>query len=421
MKNIFKLALPILFLLFLIKPAMAAPEKSIYFFHAIGCPHCVAEEKFLEKMEVKYPELNVERYEVGKSLENAKLLSKVGQELKINIRGVPVTVIGDKNVIGYFDDEITGAKIESLINNYLDCGHCLDVVKTVINEENEKIADFNNCRHGCDLTDEECMHDCGCVADTVKKEPKQEKVNIPFFGERYAKDFSLPILTIVIGILDGFNPCAMWVLLFLISLLLNMKDRKKMWILGSVFIFTSGFVYFLFLAAWLNLFLFISFISFIRYAIALVAVGSGIYHIREFFINKSGTCKVTKGEGQQKVFAKLKKIVSSDSFWFSFFGIILLAGAVNLVELVCSAGLPAVYTQVLALSDLSIWQYHGYLILYIFFFTLDDIIVFFIAMTTLKMTFINSKYSRFSSIIGGIIMVIIGILLVFMPSFLMFG
>lgn len=400
MRNIFKFALPILFLLFLIQPVMAEEEKSIYFFHSIGCPHCEDEEKFLEKIEEKYPLLNIEKYEVSKNLENTELLINVGKELGINIRGVPVTIIGDKNVIGYFDDKSTGAQIETLIKNYLECDNCPDVVKAVIEKNNEKIQNSN---------------------DLEKKESEQEKINIPFFGERYAKDFSLPILTIVIGILDGFNPCAMWVLLFLISLLLHMKDKKKMWILGSTFIIASGFVYFLFLAAWLNIFLFIRYVSFIRYAIALVALGSGIYHVREFFINKAGTCKVTKGESQQKIFTKLKKIVSSDSFLFSLFGIILLAGAVNLVELFCSAGLPAVYTQVLALSDLPIWQYYGYLVLYIFFFILDDIVVFFIAMTTLKMTFINSKYSRYSGIIGGIIMIIIGLLLAFMPGVLMFG
>jgi len=110
----------------------------------------------------------------------------------------------------------------------------------------------------------------------------------------------LPILTIVIAGLDGFNPCAMWVLIFLISLLLGMENKKKMWLLGSSFIVTSAAVYFLFLAAWLNLFLFLGFLIWIRVIIGIVAIGSGVYHLREWYVNKSGLCKVTGQERKTK-------------------------------------------------------------------------------------------------------------------------
>ena len=110
-----------------------------------------------------------------------------------------------------------------------------------------------------------------------------------------------------------------------------------------------------------------------------------------------------------------------DNFLIALVGIVLLAAAVNLVELVCSAGLPAVYTQVLILSGLPAWQYYVYLLLYIIFFMLDDLFVFFIAMSTLKMAFISAKYTRYSNAIGGILMLIIGILLIFRPDWLFFG
>ena len=248
-----------------------------------------------------------------------------------------------------------------------------------------------------------------------------EKINLPIIGEIETRDFSLPVLTVLIAGLDGFNPCAMWVLLFLISLLLGMEDKKRMWILGTAFIVSSAFVYFLFMSAWLNLFLFLGFVLWVRVVIGLVALVAGGYNLKEYFTNKAGVCKVTSGKKRQKVFEKLKNIIYEKQFWLALVGIIILAFAVNLVELICSAGLPAVYTQILALTPMAKWQYYAYLGLYIFIFMLDDLLVFFVAMTTLQITGMTTKYTRVSHLIGGILMLVMGILLLFKPEWLMFG
>ncbi|MEJ2347937.1 MAG: hypothetical protein P8Y17_01915 [Patescibacteria group bacterium] len=248
-----------------------------------------------------------------------------------------------------------------------------------------------------------------------------ETLKVPLLGDINTENLSLPLLSVVIGILDGFNPCAMWTLIFLISLLLGMKDKKRMWILGSTFIATSAFVYFLFLSAWLNFFLVLGFVFWIRVAIGLVALGAGIYSLRDFYVNREGGCKVTDSENRKKTLDKLKNITHKRKFIAAFFGIILLAFAVNLIELVCSAGLPAVYTQVLSLNDLPTLKYYLYILIYIFFFMIDDLFVFIVAMVTLHAVGIQTKYARFSRLIGGIIMVIIGILLLFKPELLMFG
>jgi hypothetical protein len=225
----------------------------------------------------------------------------------------------------------------------------------------------------------------------------------------------------VLGAIDGFNPCAMWALLFLISLLLGMKDRKRMWILGTAFIFTSALVYFTFMAAWLNLILFIGIVAWVRIIIGLIALLGGGYNLKEYFTSPAGVCKVSGGDKKQKFFEKLKDVTKQKNFYIALGGIVVLAFAVNLIELICSAGLPAVYTQVLALSDLSILQYYLYLLFYVFIFMLDDLIVFIIAMKTLEVTGFTAKYSKWSHLIGGILMIAIGLLLIFRPELLMFG
>lgn len=246
-------------------------------------------------------------------------------------------------------------------------------------------------------------------------------LEVPLVGGIDIQNLSLPLLSVVVGLIDGFNPCAMWALIFLITLLLGMKNKKRMWILGITFIATSAFVYFLFLSAWLNFFLILGFALWIRIIIGLVALGAGIYNLRDYHLNRDAACKVEKGEQKQKIFGKLKKITQEQKFLLALFGIILLAFAVNLVELVCSAGLPAIYTQILSLSKLSPWQHYGYILIYVFFFMLDDLFVFAVAMITLQVVGIQTKYARISRLVGGILMLIIGILLLFKPEFLMFG
>ena len=244
-------------------------------------------------------------------------------------------------------------------------------------------------------------------------------LNLPFIGEFETASVSLPILTILFGALDGFNPCAMWVLLFLISLLLNMKNRKRMWILGSAFIITSAFVYFLFMVAWLNLLIFLGFLKWVRIVIGLVALASAFYNLKKWYKNRPG-CPAAKNEKRRKIFEKIRSIVGRKQFLLALGGIILLAFAVNLVEVLCSAGLPVVYTQILTLNDIASGQYYLYLLLYILVFLLDDLIIFIVAMVTLRAVGLTSKYTRASALIGGVLMLLIGLLMIFKPAWLMF-
>lgn len=411
-KTFLAVALTALLAFIIVIPAQADPQKSvnIYFFYGDGCPHCGKEELFLDKLERDFPELTVNRYEVWYSQENQDLLSKLASQLDIKTSGVPITLINGEAVYGYLNAQTTGVEIKRLVQDCL-ASSCPDPVADVIADREPSTKGLTT------VADDPSTPSARTIADALP-----ENITIPWIKVQIkTENLSLPVLTIVIAALDGFNPCAMWVLLFLINLLLQMKDRRRMWILGTAFLITSAAVYFLFLAAWLNALLYVGFIIWIRVAIGLVALASGGYHLREYFTNKNAACKVTKPQRRQKIFGRLKEIVSRRSFWLALGGIILLAGAVNLVELICSAGLPAVYIQVLALTNLPRWQYYLYLLLYIFIFLIDDLIVLLIAMVTLKATGLTGKYSRWSSLVGGILMLIIGLLLLFKPEWLMFG
>jgi len=402
-----KIAKPFLFLIIIITIFSATPilaqnnfsasgeEVNVYFFWAHGCPHCSNQKPFLEKLERKYSNLKVRSFEVTGNKESVDLLKKVGEKLNVGVSGVPFTVVGSHYFVGWHDERTTGASIEEAVRCALQNG-CMDIVGALTTS----------------ITS---------VQKPYEKGSAPEKIKLPILGEIETKKFSLPILTILIAGLDGFNPCAMWVLLFLITLLLGMKDKKKMWILGIAFIASSAFAYFLFMSAWLNLFLFLGFISWIRIVVGFAALCAGGYNLKEYFTNKAGVCKVTGDEKKQKIFEKLKIIIQKKQFWIALGGIIILAFAVNLIELICSTGLPVIYIQILTITQLVKWQYYFYLLLYIFVFMLDDLFVFFVAMTTLRMTGVTSKYTHISRLVGGIIMLIMGILLIFRPEWLMFG
>lgn len=391
-----------LFLLinFLPSPSQASTKPvDVYFFYGDGCPHCAEEQEILNfYSQNKYRDkIKIHQFEVYYNINNANLLVALAKEYKISSSGVPVIFIGEETFIG-FGRGYTEIKIENAIENCLASGTCVDPINKIAPVEKKE-------------------------KENIKKENGKEefKLDYPIIRNINLNKLSLPILTIILAAIDGFNPCAMWVLLFLISLLLGMEDKRRMWLIGVTFIVASAATYFLFLAAWLNLFLFIGYIQLIRIAIGILAIVAGAIHLKDYLTLQEGVCKVTNQGERQKIFDKLKQILKSKYLLLSLIGVIILAFVVNLVELVCSVGLPAIYTNILSLSNLSNWQYYAYLLLYIFVFLLDDILIFVIAMITLQITGLTGKYTRYSNLVGGLLILIIGILLIFKPSLLMFG
>ena len=379
------------------QPASAADKPvTVYLFWTDGCPHCLHEKEFLAALERRDQAIKVVALEVSGSRENLELLQKVGKLLQADVSGVPFTVIGNQYVIGWQDESTTGRAIETAIGEARSRG-APDLVAGLL------AAPGPSLPGGAD------------------KAAVPETLTLPVFGQVNLKYLSLGAITVIIGALDGFNPCAMWVLIFLINLLLGMEDRRKMWVLGSAFIIASGAVYFLFMTAWLNILVFLGFIFWIRIIIGCVALLAGGYNLKEYWTDVSGACTLSQGARRQRTMDRLKAVISTRKFWLALGGIVLLSFLVNLVELICSAGFPVVYLQILSLTPMPFWQYYLYLLLYIVIFMLDDIIVFVVAMITLQLMGVTTRYKRLSNLIGGVLMLLIGLLLIFKPGWLMFG
>lgn len=423
MKKILKFL--IVFAVFLLLPVSAkADEKviNIHLFYGNGCPHCAAEEEFLSDYLKDRTDVKLYKYEIWYDSHNQELLSKVQKEMgTTNKNGVPFTVIGKKTIVGYADG-VTDEQIKDAINYYLNndyrdyAGEITGKVKK--NEVKEDtIKDESK-------TEDKKENKIEKADDTKDSNQTDENVTVPVLGKINAKKVSLPILAVVLGFVDGFNPCAMWILIFLITMLFNMKDRKKMWILGLTFILTSGIVYLMFMLAWLNLATFISKIAFIRLLIAVIALVVGLINVYKYIDSlkkKDEGCDVVDKKDRKKIMEKIISITHEKKFIIALLGIMVLAASVNIIELMCSIGIPLLFTQILAMNNLSTFSYMIYMFIYIFFFLIDDIVIFVISMVTLKVTGLSTKYTKYSHLIGGIIMLIIGLLLIIKPELLMFN
>lgn len=374
-------------------------EITLYLFHGDGCPHCADEKAFLETIEDKYPNLKIDKYEVWYNQENSKLLQKVAEAFEITRTGVPTTIIGDTVLIGFGDS--TGSKIERAIQFY---------------QENDYVDQVERIKNGS-FTKEE-------VKDDFKKdeEKKDEEltIKVPFFGNVNLKNVSLGSASVIIGLIDGFNPCAMWVLLFLISVLIGMKDKKRMWALGIAFLLTSALVYLLIMLSWITIAVKITTVIWIRNIIAIVALIGAIVNIKAFAQSQKSGCHVVDDKKRKKIFNKIKRFTSEKSFILALLGVMGLAISVNLVELACSAGLPLVFSELLAINNVSSFMKFMYTLLYVVFFLIDDLIVFIIAMLTMQVAGISTKYNKYSHLLGGLVMFIVGVLLLFKPEWLMF-
>lgn len=379
-------------------PALAAPVD-VYFFWREGCPHCEKEKVFLQKLQAADAAVRVHEFEILRSKANRALLIQVGRTLNADITSVPVTVIGDRIFIGYLNDAVTGQQLRDRVQ-VCATAVCPDSVNKLLQETTPG-------KPG--------------KAETDAPSSLPASLQLPLLGAISTKDLSLPLITIILAAVDGFNPCAMWTLVFLLGLLIGMTDKKRMWTLGTAFIVASAGVYFLFMAAWLNVLLFLGMIVWVRLAIGGVALAGGVYYLRQYLSRKDDVCEVTAPAARRKIFERLKALAQAKQLYLALGGIVVLAFAVNLVEVVCSAGIPAVFTQILALSDLAVWQYYAYLLLYIFVFMLDDLIVFFTALTTLQVTGLTNKYSRYSHLLGGTILCALGVLLILRPQWLSFA
>lgn len=412
----------IFILFFLIFTNIAqAEEPEIYFFHSPTCGHCAHEKEFIKDIiRPKYPELKINSYEIQEE-KNTDLLLKLYRTHSVphDYYGlVPITFIGDDYVLGYKENELID-KIASHVEKFkeTESQEATDIEIPIENTESKNLPEIDISPVTNNTSDQK---------PSAEKENKS--MNLPIIGNINLAETSPMSMAIILGTLDGFNACAMIALGFLLTVLVATGVRKKLILIGGTFIFISGFVYFLFIVAWLNLFLIVQHLKIITLGVGVIVIVFALLTLKDYF--RDVICKICsvspKGQGLfQKLecylFEKLEKLVNSNaSIPILIIGVALVAAGINMVELICSFGFPLAFTKALTSMDLSNTSYYFYLILYILFYMIDDFIIFLIAVFTLKITGISTKYLKVIKLISGIVLMLIGILLLFKPELLSF-
>jgi glutaredoxin len=349
-------------------PAEAAPGRDVTVFVREGCPHCADAKAFLATLQAARPDLRVVYRDVVADPEAARDAERISLAAGVWPPGVPIIVIDGTVIVGFDDAEHMGRQIEALIDR------------------------------GAAPTNE---------------------VTTRWFGTLSATTLGLPAFTLALGLLDGFNPCAMWVLLFLLSLLVRLNDRRRMALIAGTFVAVSGIVYYAFMAAWLNVFLVLGMSNALRWTLAGVAFVIGAVNVKDFVAFGRGVSFSIPESAKPGLYARVRQVVNAPTLAVSLAAVTALAVVVNFVELLCTAGLPALYTAVLTQHDVSAAGRYAYLALYIVGYVADDALMVTIAVAALGQRKLTERTGRWLKLISGVVMLGLGAALALRPHWLM--
>ena len=385
-------------------PAWAQEPVKVEVFEQLTCPHCQAEKAFLTELQSSRDDFVVTYYELGDP-ESYQLWDQF-TELEGLPKVSPITLVGTTVVQGFGSDQTTGQTIIDLIQASKDKPRYTFA---------ELIAAGGSSNVEVD-PDATCADGSACSA-RLGSQPWL--VSVPFVGVLDVKTLSLPAISILLGFIDGFNPCAMWVLVTFLLVLAQLGSRRKMWEVAGLFIVAQAVMYYLILNVWFTAWDFIGLDRIITPIIGVVAIAGGLFFLYEWK-KSDGTCKVTNLEQRSKISKRIHQLVSSPLTWVTAAGIIGLALSVNIIEFACSIGVPQAFTKIIELNQLNFWWAQLYMGLYILFYVIDDLLIFAIALYSFDKIGLTGKYSRWSNLIGGVLMVLLGLLLIFKREWLIF-
>jgi cytochrome c biogenesis protein CcdA len=387
----------LLITLFSGKVSASGFDTTVAVFFRNGCAHCKAEEKFISNLTKTRHDFRVKRY----SLENLQD-RKIWEEFTTRIKSgkvTPVTVIGNKYIVGFDSDETTGKEIITLINS---------AAKYNIQTDLEKVKDGKILDSSCD--------ESGLKPCTVKP---AYYVSLPLIGRTDTQKYPLLILSALLGFFDGFNPCAMWVLITFLLILLQVGNRRKMYIFAGTFILAEAIMYSLILVVWYKTWDFVRLDAIVTPVIGIVSIFGGILFLKEWR-KKELECKITDLKQRKKLRDRISFLATNKFTLLTFISILGIAFSVNIIEFACSIGIPQAFTKILEINKLNVMENGFYLLIYIFFYMIDDLVVFAIALYGADKLTLTTKYSKLSNLIGGVIMIILGLILIFKPSAILF-
>ncbi len=371
----------------------------VYLFWGTGCPHCEKEKLFLAELKRSVPELEIRDYEVLYNTQNRDLLVALLKVHGMQASGVPITFIDNRVFRGFsfqtkdsMEETVRGCRVRG-------CPDPADLLKAAWRQKAAESPALVS-------------------PDASGGQGKGLPVDIPLLGSLDAGNTSLPMLTLVIAGMDSFNPCAFFVLLSLLGLLVHAQSRNKMMLVGGVFVFFSGFIYFLFMAAWLNLFLVMGNVAIITGIAGGVSLLIAAVNIKDFFLFKQGVSLSIPDSAKPRLFDRMRRLLRSTSLFSILAGTTALAVMANSYELLCTAGFPMVFTRILTLHKLTTASYYLYLAFYNIIYIVPLLIIVLMFTLTLGSKKMSEWQGRTLKLVSGMMMLGLGGVLLVKPALL---
>jgi glutaredoxin len=366
-------------------PADGTPTMEV--FVREGCPHCAKAEQFLEKLGKEMPGLRIVIRDVLEEPAALARLQEISKAQDAATARVPAFFVGGQLIMGFSQE----ASTDKLIRGAL---------------QGQRVKAAGGAG------DTSCAAQDASTCRMETEAPANGGFEVTLFGRTVTlEDVGLPAFTIIMGLLDGLNPCSIWVLILMISLLATLNDRKRMLAIAGTFVIVEGVAYFIFMAAWLNLFLLIGLSRASQVAVAAIAIAAGLVNVKDFVAPGVGFSLSISDKHKPGIYARMRGILHAQSLPAAIAGVIVLGLLVQVVEFMCTSGFPALFTRILTLRQLDTASYYGYLLLYNVAYMFDDVIVLAIGVTTLSHRRLQEKEGRWLKFLAGLAMVGLGLYL----------
>ena len=346
-------------------------------FHGEGCPHCAAEREFLTDLQQREPRLQVQEYEVWYDEANRALLAEQAQRLGFEPVGVPVTIIGDRYWVGFSD--AIAAQIE----------------------------------------DEVAAGLAGADAGSGGDQPASDAVlvDVPLVGMVELTSASLLVSTLVVGFVDGVNPCSLWALSVLLAIVLHSGSRRRVLAVGTTFLAVTAGMYALYMLGMYSAQAYVGDLGWVRVAVAVVAVVFGVLHLKDFTALHRGVSLSIPDARKPGLYARMRAVSASDtSLPAALAGTTLLAIGVSLLETPCTAGLPLLWTSLLAARDVPAGEAAALFAVYLLVFLVDELLVLTAAVVSMRALKLQERHGRLLKLVSGVLMLTLAVTMLLAPQ-----
>ncbi len=375
-------------------PAAAAQTQTkyivnMYFFWGDGCPHCADQEVFLEEMTQKYGnQLVIHDYELWYHPENQPVIEKFAEAYGFKPTGVPVTFIGNEYWVGFNVDK--QKEMERAIRDGIEGG----------------VVDAQDIVDGIQDLQPPAISTAAVIT-------------LPLIGEINLENRSLLFSTIIIGLVDGVNPCSLWVLTMLLAMTVRTHSRKKTIIIGLVFLTVTAAVYALFIAGVFTILTYVSYMKWIQIGVAILTLILGAINLKDYFFYKEGVSLTIQDSQKPGIYQKMRNVMnSSENVWAMIGATIALGLGVSLVEFSCTAAFPVIWSNLLVSQNASTLTFVLLLLLYMLIYQLDELIIFFVVVFTMKSSRMEEKHGQILKLFSGCLMVTLSLVMIIKPAWM---